>query len=78
MNQKVNTIFISPVTLMSYFNVALNKHNAGQGSVFCVWLFFMQGLNVSGCQKTFSETKCNLLTTCTIKCPKYLSTLTSP
>ena len=25
--------------LTSYFDVALNKRNAGQGSVFCVWLF---------------------------------------
>ena len=38
-NEKVNTIFISPVTLTSYFDVALNKRNAGQESVFCVWLF---------------------------------------
>ena len=32
------TIFISPVSLTSYFDVTLNKRNAGQGSVFCVWL----------------------------------------
>ena len=38
-NEKVNTLFISPVTLTSYFDVALNKRNAGQGSVFCVWVF---------------------------------------
>ena len=37
-NEKGNTIFISPVTLTSYFDVTLNKRNAGQGSVFCVWL----------------------------------------
>ena len=34
--QIVNTIFISPVTLKSSFDVALNKRNTGQGSVFCV------------------------------------------
>ena len=28
-NGKVNTIFISPETLTSYFDVKLNKHNAG-------------------------------------------------
>ena len=38
-NEKVNTIFISPQTLTSYFDAALNKRNAGQGAVFCVWLF---------------------------------------
>ena len=38
-NEKVNKIFISPETLTSYFDVALNKRNAGQGSVFCVWSF---------------------------------------
>ena len=38
-NEKVNTIFISPVTFTSYFDVALNKRNAGQWSLFCVWLF---------------------------------------
>ena len=39
-NEKVNTsfIFVSPVTLKSYFDVALNKRNGGQGSLFCVWL----------------------------------------
>ena len=30
---------LSPMTLTSDFDVALNKRNAGQGSVFCVWLF---------------------------------------
>ena len=38
-NEKVNTIFISPETLTSYFDVALNGRNAGQGSVFYVWSF---------------------------------------
>ena len=37
-NEKVNTVYLSPVTLTSYFDVTLNKCNAGQGSVFCVWL----------------------------------------
>ena len=39
LNEKVNTIFISPVTFTSDFDVAFNKINIGQGSVFCVWLF---------------------------------------
>ena len=38
-NDKVNTIFISPETLTSYFGVALNKRNADQGDVVRVWLF---------------------------------------
>ena len=38
-NDNVNTIFISPKTVTSYFDVALNNRNAGQGSVFLVWLF---------------------------------------
>ena len=37
-NEKVNTVYLSPVTLTSYFDVTLNKRNAGQGSLFCVWL----------------------------------------
>ena len=32
-NAKVNKFFISPETLTSYFDVAFNKRNAGQGSV---------------------------------------------
>ena len=69
-NEKVNTIFISPETLTCYFDVALNKRNAGQRSVFYVWSF-----NISGCQKMVSETKCYLSTK--IERPAYLSTLTS-
>ena len=38
-NEKDNTLFISPQTLTSYFDVALNKRSAGQGAVFRVWLF---------------------------------------
>ena len=38
-NVKVFTNFISPKMSMSYFDVALNKRDAGQGSVFCVWSF---------------------------------------
>ena len=38
-NEKVNKIFTSPEMLTSYFDVALNKRNAGQGSVFYLWLF---------------------------------------
>ena len=55
--KKVNTIFISPETLTHYFDVAWNKRNAGEGPVFCVWLF-----SSNGCQKTVSETKCYLST----------------
>ena len=38
-DEKVNTIFISSETLTSYFDVALNKSNAGQEAVFRAWLF---------------------------------------
>ena len=38
-NGKVNTIFTSPETLRSYFDIVLNERNAGQGAVFRVWLF---------------------------------------
>ena len=38
-DEENNTIFISPVTLASDFYVTLNKCRAGQGSVFCEWLF---------------------------------------
>ena len=38
-NEKVNTIFIAPETLISYFDVALNKRNEGQGTLFRLWLF---------------------------------------
>ena len=69
-NEKVKTIFISPETLTSYFYVALNKRNAGQGSVFLV-----QRFSISGCQKTVSETKCYISTN--IERPTYLSTFTS-
>ena len=37
--EKNNTIFISHEMLTYYFDVALNKRNAGQGAVFSVWLF---------------------------------------
>ena len=37
--KKVNTILISPETSTSYFDVALNKRDADQGSVFYVWSF---------------------------------------
>ena len=37
-NEKVNTTFISPEMLASYFDAAPNTLNAGQGSVFCVCL----------------------------------------
>ena len=38
-NEEVNTIYISPKTSTSYFDVSLNKRNADKGSVFCVWMF---------------------------------------
>ena len=38
-NEKVKTIFILLETLTFSFDVALNKRNASQGYVFCVWLF---------------------------------------
>ena len=66
-NAKVNKNFISPETLTSYFDVALNKRNVGQGSVFYVWSF-----SYKDCQKTVSETKCYLSTK--IEPPTYLST----
>ena len=65
-NEKVITIFISPETLTSYFDVALNKRNAAVS---------MQRFNVSGCQKMVSEPICYLLNT--IERLAYLSTLTS-
>ena len=43
-NEKVNTIFISPETSTSYFDVALNKRDADQGSVFYVWSFSCNAL----------------------------------
>ena len=74
-NEKVNTILTSHVTLTSYFDVAITKRNAGQRSIFCVWLFSCNDSVVSGWQKTLSETKCYLSTT--IECLTYLSTLKS-
>ena len=77
MNETVSTIFISPETSTSYFDVALNKRDAGQGSVFYIlcMVVFMQRFNMSGCQKKVSETKCYLSTK--IERLTYLSTLTS-
>ena len=66
------TIFISPVTFKSYFDVALNKWNVGQGSVFCVWLFSCNELMSLAVRKRFSETKCSL--SISIERPTYLST----
>ena len=72
--KKNYTFFISPMTLTSYFEVALNKRKAGKEFVFYI-VVFMQRFNISGCQKMVSDTKCYLSTT--IKRPTYLSTLTS-
>ena len=52
-NEKVNTILISPKTLTSYFDVALNKRNAGQGSVFYVWSFLCNHLISLAVRKRF-------------------------
>ena len=73
-NEKVNTIFISPMTLTSYFDIVLKKRNAGRGVCILCMVVFMQHFNISGCQKTVSETKCYLSTT--IKSLTYLLTLT--
>ena len=40
-NEKAKIIFISPETLTSYFDEALNKRYAGQGTVFRAWLISM-------------------------------------
>ena len=74
-NEKVNTIFISLETLTSYFDVALNKRNAGQGSLFYVWSFSCNDSISLAVRKTLFETKCYLSTN--IERPTYLSTLTS-
>ena len=74
-NVKVNTIFISSETSTSYFDVAFNKRDAGQGYCILCMVVFMQRFNMSGCQKTVSETKCYLSTK--IERLMYLSTLTS-
>ena len=74
-NEKVNKIFISPEKLTSYFDVALNKHNAGQGSVLYICTFSCNDSISLAFQKTVSETKCYLSTK--IERPTYLSTLTS-
>ena len=37
-NEKL-TQFLFHLKRRSYFDVALNKRNAGKGAVFCVWLF---------------------------------------
>ena len=50
---KDNTIFISPETLTSYFDVALNKRNAGQGAVSRVWLFPCNNLMSLAVRKWF-------------------------
>ena len=71
-NENVNTIFISPVALSSDFDIALNKHYAGQGAVFCVWLFSCSN-SMSSCQKAVSETKYYLSTA--IECSIFLSLL---
>ena len=54
-NENINTIFISPVTLTSYFDVALNKRNAGQGSAFGVWLCSCNDSISLGVRKRFQR-----------------------
>ena len=74
-DEKVNTIFISPETSTSYFDVALNKRDAGQGSVFYVWSFSCNDSICLAVQKKVSETKCYRSTK--IERLTYFSTLTS-
>ena len=69
-NEKVITVFISPETLTSYFDAALNKCN-----VFRVWLFSCNNSMSLAVRKMVSETKCYLSTT--IERLTYLWTLTS-
>ena len=47
------TIFISPETLTSSFDVALNKRDAGEGPVFRVWLFSSNGSTSLAVRKRF-------------------------
>ena len=69
------TIFISPETLISCFDVALNKHNAGLVSVFYVWSFTCNDSISLAVSKRVSETKCYLSSK--IERPTYLLTLKS-
>ena len=52
-NEKVNTSFISAETLTSYFDVAFNKGNAGQGSIFYVCSFSCNDSISLGIRKRF-------------------------
>ena len=61
--RKLAQFFIPPMTLSSYFVETLNKRTAGQGSVFCVWLFKCNDSMSLAVRKTVSETKCHLSTT---------------
>ena len=72
---KVNAIFISPVTLMCYFDVALNTCNAGQGSVFCVWLISCNDPMSLAVGKRFLRLNAVHLLRSNVE--TYLSTLTS-
>ena len=74
-NVKINKLFISPETLTSHFDVALNKRNARSRVCILCMVVFMQRFDISGCQITVSETKCYVSTK--IERPTYLSTLTS-
>ena len=60
---------------MEMFTQFLFHLNAGQGSVFYIWSFSCSIFNMSGCQKTVSESKCYLSTK--IERLTLLSTLTS-
>ena len=74
-NEKAYAIFILPETLMSGFDVALNKRNAGLVSVFYAWSFTCNDSTSLAINKRISETKCYLSSK--IERSPYLSTLTS-
>ena len=52
-SEKVNIIFISPETSTSYFDVALNKRDADQGSVLYVWSISCKGSICLSVRKRF-------------------------
>ena len=74
-NEKVNTIFISPEPLTSYFDAALNKRNADQGAVFRVWLFSCNDSMSPAVRRCFL--RLDVIFATTIKRLTYFSTLTA-
>ena len=61
--KNITQFFIVPETLTPYYDVALNKRNAGQGAVFRVWLFPCNDTMSLAVRKMVSETKCYLSNT---------------